>query len=120
MADVIVVVKEVGDLAEITTRNNKTVCPSSNSAIGTSLQLLLHRPKSVTSSWWITRSSQPDSLYGESKQSNSPPLLTLLLRAKAFELANSMASGFPSSQTFLMFLCTRSVFVPTQFWIVDY
>ncbi len=40
MSDVIVVVKEVGDLAEITTRNNKTVRPSSNISTVTSLQML--------------------------------------------------------------------------------
>jgi replication factor A1 len=33
MADVIVIVKEVGDLAEITTRNNKTVRPPSTKHI---------------------------------------------------------------------------------------
>jgi hypothetical protein len=101
MADVIGVVKEVGDLSEITTRNNKTVCPSSNIAIVTSLQLLVYRHKSATFLWWIIRSSQSDSRYGESKQSNSALLLIPSLRAKAFVLAITMASGFPGSQTSL-------------------
>ncbi len=38
MADIIAVVKEVGDLSEITTRNNKTVRPYI--LTGTSLQML--------------------------------------------------------------------------------
>jgi hypothetical protein len=41
MADVIAVVKEVGDLSEITTRNNKTVRPSLNILTVTSLQMLV-------------------------------------------------------------------------------
>jgi replication factor A1 len=40
MADVIVVVKEVGDLVEITTRNNKTVRPSLNILTVISVQML--------------------------------------------------------------------------------
>jgi replication factor A1 len=40
MADIIGVVKEVGDLAEITTRNNKTVRLSLNISTATSLQML--------------------------------------------------------------------------------
>ena len=119
MADVIAVVKEVGDLAEITTRNNKTV-RSSNILTVTSLQMLVCRHKSATSSWWITQGSRSDSLYGESKLSNPSPQLTLSLHAEVFGLAISMVNGFPGLQTLLMPLFIRSVFVPSQFWIVGY
>ena len=40
MEDIIAVVKEVGDLAEITTRNNKTVRPSLNILTVTSLRIM--------------------------------------------------------------------------------
>lgn len=117
MVDVIAIVKEIGDVAEITTRNNKTVGLSSSKAMATSLQMLVYRHKSVTSSWWITQSFLFDSLYGESKQSSSAPLLTLSLRAKAFGLAISMVGGFPSSQTLYNFVLRQEC--PCPFSVLD-
>jgi hypothetical protein len=47
MAEILVIVKEIGDLAEITTRSNKTVRSFSNNAIDTSLQMTVYRRKSA-------------------------------------------------------------------------
>lgn len=47
MADILAIVKEIGDVGEITTRSNKTVRSFSNNTMDTSLQMLVYRRKSA-------------------------------------------------------------------------
>ena len=119
LEDVIVIVKEVGDIAEITTRNNKTVCPPSNKRISciSHIRCLQAQKRDLV----VVDSSQYSArltLWGKQAEQFGTPADPVVafkgVRVSDFngkwlsQLAN--IANFASHRI-------RPVFVPSQLWI---
>ncbi len=120
IADVIVIVKEVGDLAEITTRNNKTVRPSSNGVMVTSSQMLgLQTQKRDLVVVDNTEFSVRLTLWGKQAEQFGPPLDSIIA-FKGVKVSDFNGKWLFEFATLSNVLFARGVFVPSQFWIVNY
>jgi replication factor A1 len=119
MADVIVIVKEVGDVAEITTRNNKTVRPPSIKCISRNSHIRCLQTQKrdlvvVDSSKYSARLT----LWGkQAEQFDAPADPVLAFKGvRVSDFNGKWLSPLVNMANFALHRI-RPVFVPAQLWV---